>query len=325
MLIFVNNSRPEYSRNLLNSTALPMGGIHTFRFARKWIDPSIHAALAQNTLVSRPIWIAFHEVDATPDQSIPVRSGTVVRTEFSGLLAIIEISVGSFAANRDIRDISNSFDVEAHRRTPYRSRYSIYGNTVQPSGTSDDNVRDWQATAERLAQLGTYRKSSMVYVEGVRKIGADWYPSESDGYRISGTTPIEVVINSLSPSTADPGGAYILQTDPEIIRVIPTPTFQLGFKFNRFTPRVVVVDPSRARLGVLDIEPAGSTLAPEVRLLMRIEPSKLRRFTLYVLPGASALIAALAGVLPAESPLWLRLSMVGIGSVGLAISAGHRR
>lgn len=322
MLVFVNDSRPEYAQNLLDATALPVGATHTFRFARKWIEPELHEGWERNSLAGSSLWIVFHTTESADAEFIPVRSAAVIRTEFSGQLGILEVSVGSFAGEQTIETLAPGGGRAA---VPYRSRHAIVDSVVTVLPDDADDVSAWQATAGRLTGVPAFRNGSLIYVRGVREIGHDWYRLGPSGYRVGGGRSIELVINSLSPSSAGPRGAYLVSTETGVVRISPTQRFELGYKFDLFAPRLVIIDESRPDAAVIDIQPTEDARGPRVRLILDIAPSRMRQFVTYVLPGASAVIAATAGVLPSDAPMWARLAMVAIGSAGLAVSAGLRR
>lgn len=325
MLVFVNNARPQYAQNLLNSAALPMGAIHTFRYAMKWVEPSLRLKWEENGLVGRLVWIVFHELASGSRELTPVRRARVVHSEFAGLLGILEVAVDAFSGDGSVAGLVPGFDEAAYWTQPAREQFSVLDVAVLPVRLQADDVHSWQLVAGRLAIRETYRSSSFVFVEGIREIGGNWYPHAKNTYRLSGSNSAEIVIHSLSPSTAVDGGTYELRTDPDVLIVSPTPELRLGFKFNRFAQRLLVVDPSRRSTAILDLEPDHDGVSPTVRLLVETSPTLGGRITAYLLPGASAVIAALAGVLPTEAPLELRLAMVALGSLGLAVATGRRR
>ncbi len=326
--MYITDARDQHIRNVLTSSALPIGSHNRYRYDRRWIEPHLWQRWERDDLTGDRVLISYLQGNTgnlEDAQAVPVRYGRVVRSEVKGSFGVLDVALEDFtkaivppelkaAADSDLMTIDQ----------PRNGRFVIDHEVGRPDDARD--VAGWQSTVSALGRMDTFRDSSFIFVEQLSQpTGGRPIEVNPDGhFELQPKTLIELSMHVLMPRDRAPMHTYSVMTDSSLLRSAQPAQLHFGHRFS--TERLLIQTPDKPQraLTYIYILPEPGTRGPEVRLLVDLREPASRRALAFAVPGSAAAVAASAGVLPAETPLWLRFVMVAAGSAGLAAASARR-
>ncbi|MGC4943003.1 hypothetical protein [Kribbella sp. DT2] len=328
IVMYITDARDQHIRNVLTTSAMPMGSHNRYRYDRRWIDSQLWQRWDRDGLVGDRVLVSYLEGNTgnlENARAFPVRYGRVIRSEVKGSFGVLDVALEDFTKAvipPELRADSEAGVMSIDQ--PRNGRFVVEHEVGDPEEARD--VAAWQATVSALGRMDTYRDSSFIFVEQLGR-AADGKPiavnSESH-FDLQPKSLIELSLHVLMPRDRAPLHTYSVLTDTSLLRSAQPAQLHFGHRFS--TERLLLQTPDKAQraLTYIYILPEPGTRGPEVRLLVDLREPASRRALAFGVPGSAAAVAASAGVLPAETPLWLRFVMVAAGSAGLAAASARR-
>jgi hypothetical protein len=318
--MYITDPRDQHIRNVLASSAMPIGAHNRYRYDKRWIDPHLWQRWERDDLVGDRVLISYLQGNTgnlEAAQAVPVRYGRVVRSEVKGSFGVLDVALEDFSKAIVPPELRATADETLMSLDQPRNGHFVIEHEIGRPDEARD-VAGWQSTVSALGRMRTFRDSSFIFVEQFgQPTGDKPIDINSDGhFAVQPKSLIELSLHVLMPRDRAPMHTYSVMTDSSLLRNAQPAQLHFGHRFS--TERLLIQTPDKPQraLTYIYILPEPGTRGPEVRLLVDLREPAGRRALAFAVPGSAAAVAASAGVLPAE--------MVAAGSAGLAAASARR-
>lgn len=325
IVMYITDARDQHIRNVLTTSAVPVGSHNRYRYDKRWIDPQLWHRWEEDDLIGDRVLVSYLQGNSGKlenARAVPVRYGRVISSEVKGSFGVLDVALDDFSKAIVPPELREENDVMTIVQ-PRNGRFVIQHEVSPPDEARD--VAGWQATVSTFGYLDTFRDSSFIFVEHLSQPTGKTIDVNADGhFGLRPKSLVELSLHVLMPRDRAPMHTYNVVTDTSLLRSAQPTQLHFGHRFS--TERLLIQTPDRPQraLTYIYILPEPGTRGPEVRLLVDLREPAGRRALAFGVPGSAAAVAASAGVLPAETPLWLRFVMVAAGSAGLAAASARR-
>lgn len=330
LIMYVTDARPQYITNMLTTLGLPRGGHNQYRYDRRWIEPSVWQRFRDGASIGERILICFLQGNGSgltaSAKAWPVRFGKLARADVAGHFAVLEVDLECFVGSRHVLEPrvedSDGFVKPGPREGFFVTDAACYIPTVEP-----DDLLDWQDSVDNLRRLDAFLGASYIYVDGIIDITNGSRITPNNGvFEIRAGREYELTLYSVVPATSPGIHVYRTQTDTALTITAGSNELKFGHKFSAARIPFASLTRKNGSQGQIRLSPEMGLLGPDLVLRFRLRRGHVRRALAVGAPASAAAIAASAGVLPDNAPLWLKIGMVISGSAGLAlISASNDR
>ncbi|MFF5039216.1 hypothetical protein [Streptomyces nigra] len=323
LLIYITDARPEYIQNVLRTTALPAGAAVRYRYNKKWFNGDVWDQLVRSDLSGAKIIVAYMEGNRpglASAKAIPIRFGTIISTHSAGKFGVLDVELDGFCGNSPLSDFTSAdsygFTDPGPRSGEFVRKVSLHRPTTDP-----DEVLSWQETAETLAGMQNLDASPFLFFQGLQEQGSGEFARLAKGkVALSNSRVYDMRVFGLWPKGSVGVQTFDVQADDSILKLKPATELRIGYKFDEFRVIVGATSPTSHGLDHLRVIPGPAWDFPALSIEVQVKRNP--SYTLFKLgvPGVAAATAASASLLPEGSPLWLRISMVAVGSAGLGVA-----
>lgn len=326
--MYVTDARPDYSANILRTTALPFGGTNVYRYHRRWVEESTWQSLKDGSCVGKALLISYMENnDAVLDSAsaMPVRFATITSAKTIGDFAIIDAEVGAFARPEPPAHLSEpGAPAKLTIRGPRAGKFLL---TVPDAVRPQTNIADgWSHCAESLSEMNPFQDACFVFLEEmVRRPGSSKVALDNGRLQISKGEIIDFTIHALIPHRLGQAAQFEVETNGDQVRLARPKALTFGHRFSTDHIPVEARGQQSRDSSFIRIHPISPTVGPDITIPIDFDINLESRILDYGVPGIAASLAAMAGVVGDAVPLWVRLLMVFFGSAGVAISAARKR
>lgn len=330
IIIYVTDARPQYPPSILVTAAMPVGAKNQYRYAIKWLTPSLLDDWKANLLNNTDVLICYLEGNSgTLDnaRAFPVRFGKVNRTDIHGSYATIEVILGDFCSIRSLYELTHlSGSDNIVSPGPREKKFVVDISVQRRPGNNHDTITTWQAITEELAGTAAFANASFTFFEGAfQEASSEQALRPKEGVlELAPNSSYEFVFHVLAPSLEARTHSYTLHVEDSIIHMVDSNDLRLKYKFTTFRLLVRTVHTLRPEDTTLKLSLETVGVGSEFSLRLRVTPTGLSQVRALAFPSISAATAASAGVLPSHTPIWIRISMVTAGSIGLAVSSRRK-
>ncbi len=331
LLIYTSSARTQYVRHVLAASGMPRGSIIRNRYDRRWVHPSVWSDWESGGLIGERVVICYLEGEETRPTGLvaaPVRWGTVRTCKTYGQYGILDVELDSMTGGRPLCETTASASRSGIVDPGPAQGMLVVRVSVHPRAKMDvnDDLTEWQRSVTQLAQLRTLRGASFIYLHTVHGKGRTRELDLVEGtYFVRPRTFYEIVVYGISPDIRSDSHRYKVQFDDNIVELLDHIEFGLGYRFDLIRIPLRIKGGQASYSTRLRVGPITGTMGPEIEIRLEVHDRPIYRGLSFIAPGAAAALAASAGVLPPNTPLWIRVSMVVTGSAGLAIANRLRR
>jgi hypothetical protein len=290
----------------LDVLAAPHGAEYQFRFDEDYVD----ADAKQRDLSGMEALVHFsiqQEAKYHDPAFIPVRRGKVIHAEPQAGIFVVTFQLGDYVALQRLRPKDLRSAVTAYTRTlqalevprPYDRWVSVgddlrYG--VTPFEETADANAAFRSTAELLQPTEWFRSARFVRVVSLHERDKAVALSGGSFHLGAGRTQ-ELTLSHYEPGDVNTREGFVIDTDPDVIRVIGRPGFDVASRYDvvRVVLQTVAAQRHESRDTVVTVRPQEGVQGPTIRLPITVESNWRRTLTL----GGLSTIALVLFGLPA--------------------------
>ena len=331
LLMYITDRRQQYSQNALTSTALGRGFLNQYRYGKMWIESSLWTRWPDDGLAGEQVLLMYLEGnrdDLIHATARPLRFGIVRASVVAGRFGILEVELSGFPSLRvlDLLPAADSAGIVSPG--PRDGQFVLEVPTCSMSETETD-LEAWQDIVQNLSSAAAFNTASFVYVAGLRRVrakaGLNLVPRDGK-FTLKNGFLYELELHALvGQATADIAHTYQVRVDDRHLRIAGPVEFVFGHRYSTEYIMLEAQGRGKRESTYLIILAKDGSYGPIVRLQIEFSASYWRRTVDLGLPAIAAGSAATAGVLPIGIPLWVKISMIVIGSAGIAISSSRRK
>lgn len=339
---FSSNQSPLYIQDVLDLLALPLGARHQFRYFDKWIEETARMQWAH--LEGRQILLHFAIQQLARFHQpafIPIRLGTVRRTERVGSIYVLEFELGGYVAlqrtstkSDKARDIYGPSvqDYDSHLaslkiKRPYDAWVSLGPSALGGMDCASDQMQLFERVTEFLSQTESFRRARYYRVISLRESGrsatymsdpSDVLPSEGK-FRLDGGVTYELTLAHTQPAEIQEREEFTVSADDGILRVIGRKNFEISSRYDLIRIFLHAVHPptSEPRETVLAIDPAVGVQGPRLRMRTEIRANPARTAVGVAGSVAGAVLLGIPSLQPTLEPS-LKFLCVGLAAALIA-------
>lgn len=324
VIVYVTDARPTYQSNLLAAAAGPHGSHHTFRHRSRWINSTLWSGWSTTSLSGADVLIAYlsGNTPGLPNvRALPVRFGQIITAEKNGDYGLLTMVLGGWCGNGFVGDNQALFDEVVGAHGPRNGSFVLRSNEPLVTGPEEE-VAAWSEVADQLGTLPEFAQAPMLAIQGLRSWPRLKLVAPKGGeFPASRRRSYEIDLTSIAPRhLSGPRALLRVVSSHPGVQVMTNDSIDAGYRFSRSRVILYVADADGAPTVDVTVLAEGSALGPSAKMRLRLRSSLLDRLYGVLLPGGSAAVAAGAGILPQEAPLWLKVVMVLVGSAGVGIA-----
>jgi hypothetical protein len=324
LIVYVTDARSAYQANLLAAMGRPIGSHHVFRHGKRWIDSDTWEEWSTESLTGTDVVVAYltgNEPGLPSACAYPVRSGVVVGAEKAGEHGLLTVRLNGWCGV-SFANHNPALSTEiTSKRGPEIGSFVLLSQ-IPVEVTIQDEIAAWSEVANQLRALPEFKTTPMISIQAVRTWPRCRELKPSRGkFHVERGRSFEIDVIAIAPKQSSPSPSQVksVSTAPGL-RVMTNASIDVGFRLNRSQVLVYASEEERAPTADVTFLVEDGQLDPQVRIRLRLKSSVIERLNGLLLPGGSAALAAGAGILPQDAPIWLKVVMVLVGSAGVGIA-----
>ena len=266
-LCLSSGHRPRYRRDIVRTLAMPAGSWIQFRYAVKWIAPTIASQLddrnQRKKLRGTRILIAYvDQADLSADPEIvPCRYAKLVDVVRLGHTSSLQLELGAFAHAEDLAQVNEALRAKAADHLPRRVAGEVEGcywveMDDQVAGLTDSrDPRGVDLVVGQLAPRSDFREDRFFYtVADLVDLGNDKVVVAKDNLcKLRPSRTYDLEIYHYHPTVGDPDSFLSVTTSADSVSFAMTPEIVLDSKYDLKRVRLRTAPPAAPDQGVMTL------------------------------------------------------------------------
>jgi hypothetical protein len=301
-LCLSSGSRPRYRRDIARALSLPTGMRIQFRYARKWIDPSILSQIDERKqrkkLRGASCLIAY--VDQAPGSGdveiVPCRFAKLVDAVTLGQTVTLQLAVAEFAFAADLASVNDALRSQAGGSLPHRVDGDVEGLywfelSKLPELTSSSEFGAWENIIEEIAVRPDFIAERFFYaVQGLVDVSTDkpLRPAKHYAYNLRSNRDYDLRMYHFHPTEGNPDAMLGATVSGVPVSFTVTPEVLLDSRYDINLFRFRTGSPVTGERGVLTVrrrQRGAQDWEWEFDLPLRVRGALVRRLGFGLLVG----------------------------------------
>jgi hypothetical protein len=300
-LCLSSGSRPRYRRDIARALALPTGTRIQFRYARKWIDPSILGQIddrkRRKKLRGASCLVAYVDQASDDIEIVPCRLAKLVDAVALGQTVTLQLAVAEFAFAADLASLNDALRSQAGGSLPHRVDGDVEGLywfelRQLPELISSSEFGTWENIIEQIAVRPDFVTERFFYaVQGLVDVSSDKQlrPAKHYAYNVRPSHDYDLRMYHFHPTEGNPDAILGATVSGVPVSFTVTPEVLLDSRYDINLFRFRTGSPVTGERGVLTVRRrqrgVGQDWEWEFDLPLRVRGALLRRLGFGLLVG----------------------------------------
>lgn len=300
-LCLSSGSRPRYRRDIARALSLPTGTRIQFRYARKWIDPSILAQIddgkRRKKLRGASCLVAYVDQASDDIEIVPCRLAKLVDAVALGQTVTLQLAVAEFALAPELAPLNDALRSQAGRSVPHRVDGDVEGLywfelSQLPELVSSSEFGTWENIVEQIAVRPDFVTERFFYaVQGFVDVSSDKQlrPTKHYTYSVRPSRDYDLRIYHFHPTEGNPDAMLGAMVSGVPVSFTVTPEVLLDSRYDINLFRFRTGSPVTGERGVLTVRRRQRGVDQdwewEFDLPLRVRGALLRRLGFGLLVG----------------------------------------
>ncbi len=329
ILSYITDAREAYARTIYEKIAGSKGFTISLRYDTKWVEPSL-VKNVDDSLKNNFILMCFLEGnDGTIHtlNALACRYAKIIKCEVVSNSLNITAELLGFPSSAKLKALTADCDERGLCKPgPKDGYFVVESRSPTWESTNDYKPESWMKIVEKLACTKYFAQSSFIYVEKVcAESNKTTITTDGNSFELMSGNKFKIYYHLYGKSVESRLHRYTFQLEGDGIRALTKDDFNTEWGIGGGEFKFLVTSPpagNNIAYSKITLKPTGSE-AKGFEILFHIasiQPlwAKVER-VLFVAISAGG--ATAAGVLPATVPVFIKLSLIFLGALGLGLAS----